>query len=484
MMTLRELLDDGNAPAVALAGLSADSRRVRPGEAFVACRGAAFDGHDFAAEAVAAGAEAVLSERPVAVAVPNLVLPDLARRVGQLASRLYGDPSARLAVVGVTGTNGKTTVAHTVASVAGGAYVGTLGCGRPPQLTASALTTPDAIALQRQLRQFADDGASLAAIEASSHALHQGRVDAVRFAVAVFTNLARDHLDYHGTIARYGAAKRRLFERPLGTAVINVDDAFGRSLAQGLKPDVRQITYGHRGAVRWTDVAFGRSGLEGTWHTPWGRARFALPTAIGEFSLYNAAASLAVCCAQAMPLDAVVAAMRALPGIAGRMQRVWEEPAVIVDFAHTPDALRTSLAALRQHAAGGRIVVLFGCGGDRDRGKRPQMAAAAQAGADAVVITSDNPRCEPPERILDDIMAGFAQPGSVRRIADRKEAIAAAIALAGAGDCVLLAGKGHETVQIVGDKRLPFSDAAVARALLAGSAAAAPASQTRTGRCS
>ena len=485
MKNLRQLLADGNVPAVALGGLCADSRRIQPGEAFVACRGTALDGHDFAADAVAAGAVAVLSERPVAVAVPNVVLSDLASRVGSLASRVYGDPSARLAVVGVTGTNGKTTVAHTAASVAGGGYVGTLGFGRPPELAASALTTPDAITLQRQLRGFADDGAPLAAIEASSHALHQGRVDAVRFAVGVFTNLSRDHLDYHGTVASYGAAKRRLFQRPLRTAVINVDDAFGRSLAQGVASEVEKITYGHRGAVRWTDVAFDRAGIEGTWHTPWGRARFALPAAVGEFSLYNAAAALAVCCTEAMPLADVVAAMRALPSIAGRMQRVWDAPAVIVDFAHTPDALRTSLAALRRHVGGGRVVVLFGCGGERDRGKRPQMAAAAQAGADVVVVTSDNPRCEPPERILDDIMAGFARPGSVRRIADRREAIAAALDLAGAGDSVLLAGKGHETVQIVGEERRPFNDAAVVRELLAGSEAGAPPAKQpgRAGAC-
>ena len=468
MTTLRQLLDDESAPNVALGGLCADSRRIAPGEAFVACRGAAFDGHEFAADAVAAGAVAVLSERPVAVAVPNVVLPDLAARVGCLARRMYRDPSAELDVVGVTGTNGKTTVAHTIASVAGGGYIGTIGAGRPPELASSALTTPDAITLQRQLRAFADDGAKLAAIEASSHALHQGRVAAVRFATGVFTNLSRDHLDYHGTVANYGAAKRRLFQGPLRTAVINIDDAFGRSLARGLEADARQITYGHRGAVRWTEVTFGRGGIEGTWHTPWGAAPFALPAAVGEFSLYNAAAALAACCAEAMPLADVVALMRELPGIAGRMQRVWDEPTVIVDYAHTPDALRTSLAALRRHAGAGRVVVLFGCGGDRDRGKRPQMAAAAQAGADAVVVTSDNPRTEPPERILDDIMAGFPRPDSVQRIADRKEAIAAAIALADPGDSVLLAGKGHETVQVVGDERLPFDDAAVARELLAG----------------
>ena len=468
MMTLQTLLDDGNAPPVELGGLCGDSRQVSAGDAFVALRGGSFDGHCFAADAVAAGAVAVLSQRPVTVAVPNVVLPDLAERLPSLASRAYSDPSATLPVVGVTGTNGKTTVAHTIASVAGGGYVGTLGWGLPPKLAASSLTTPDAISLQRQLRTLADDGAALVAVEASSHALHQGRVDSVKFAVGVFTNLTRDHLDYHGSMACYGAAKRRLFERPLQAAVINADDAFGQSLLQRLPPGLQAVTYGQQGTVCWEEVEFLHTGLTGTWRTPWGRARFALP-AFGEWSLYNAAASLAACCALEIPLTAVVEAMRTLPGLPGRMERVCEQPAVIVDYAHTPDALRGALAAVRAHAGDGRVVVLFGCGGDRDRGKRAQMAAAAEAGADAVVVTSDNPRHEPPAAILQDVMAGFARPDAVRCIADRGDAIAAAIASADAGDSVLLAGKGHETVQIVGDERLPFNDAAVAREVVAGS---------------
>ena len=469
MMTLQTLLDDGNAPPVELRGLCGDSRQVRAGDVFVALRGGSFDGHGFAADAVAAGAVAVLSQQPVEVPVPNVVVPDLVQRLPSLASRAFGDPSAALPVVGVTGTNGKTTVAHTVASMAGGGYVGTLGWGLPPKLTPSSLTTPDAISLQRQLRALADDGAALAAVEASSHALHQGRVDGVKFAVGVFTNLTRDHLDYHGSMACYGAAKRRLFERPLQAAVINADDAFGQSLLQRLPPGLQAVTYGQQGKVHWEEAKFLRTGLEGTWRTPWGRARFALPAAFGEWSLYNAAAALAACCALDQPLAAVVEAMCALPSLPGRMERVCEQPAVIVDYAHTPDALRGALAAVRAHAGDGRVVVLFGCGGDRDRGKRPQMAAAAETGADAVVVTSDNPRHEPPAAILQDVMAGFARPGAVRCIADRGDAIAAAIASADAGDSVLLAGKGHETVQIVGDERLPFNDAAVAREVVAGS---------------
>lgn len=463
MMTLQALLDDGNVPPVPVGGMCADSRQVRPGDAFVACRGDAFDGHDFAAAAVAAGAAAVLSQRPVEVAAPNVVVANLPARVPGLASRAYGNPSAALDVAGVTGTNGKTTVAHTVASVTRGGYIGTLGWGCPPRLCPSSLTTPDAVAVQARLRRLAEQGASTVALEASSHALHQGRVDAVRFRVAAFTNLSRDHLDYHGSLARYGAVKRRLFERPLDAAVVNADDAFGQSIGHAAKGRTRVIAYGRNAEVRWSAVAYRRSGLEGAWHTPWGQCRFALPVAFGEFSLYNAAAALAVCCVLEVPLADAVDAMRTLPGLPGRMQRVWERPTVVVDYAHTPEALRAALAAVRAHAGGGRVVVLFGCGGDRDRGKRPQMAAVAEAGADAVVATSDNPRHEPAEAILDDVAAGFARPNAVRRIPDRRAAIAAAIGMADVGDSVLLAGKGHETVQIVGDQRRPFDDAAVAR---------------------
>ena len=483
-MTLRTLLDDGNVPPVPVGGLCADSRQVRPGDAFVACRGGAFDGHDFAAAAVAAGAAAVLSERAVNVAAPNVVVAGLKARVPGLASRAYGEPSAALDVAGVTGTNGKTTVAHAIASVTGGGYIGTLGWGRPPQLRQTSLTTPDAITLQARLRHLADGGARTAALEASSHALHQGRVDAVRFAVGVFTNLSRDHLDYHGSLARYGVAKKRLFERPLEAAVVNVDDVFGRSIAQDAKRSTRVVAYGRDAEVRWSQVALRRSGLEGAWRTPWGRRRFALPAALGEFSLYNAAAALAACCLLGVPLAEAVDAMRWLPSPPGRMQRVCERPTVIVDYAHTPEALRTVLAAVRDHAGGGRVIVLFGCGGDRDRGKRPQMAAVAEAGADAVVATSDNPRHEAAEAILDDVAAGFARPNAVRRIADRREAIAAAIAMADVGDSVLLAGKGHETVQIVGDERRPFDDAVEARNAIAASPrrlGSVPAAERRKG---
>ena len=468
-MTLRELLRDAAAPPTPLAGLTCDSRRVRSGDLFIAHRGRAFDGHDFAADAVASGAAAVVSERAVAVAVPNVVVADAGRRLGEFGRRFYGAPSAELEVVGVTGTNGKTTVAHHVAGLARrGAYMGTLGWGVPPRLCRSALTTADPIATQARLRALKERGAQTVALEASSHALHQGRVDEVDFAVGVFTNLSRDHLDYHGTMRDYAKAKRRLFERPLRFAVVNVDDAVGKAIAAAPPAGAELVPVGRRAPLRWRNVQFAADGIRGTWDTPWGVADFALPGHFGEFSVRNAACALAAVCALGQPLTGVVAGMARLPPVRGRMQPLGAAPAVLVDYAHTPDALRSALAAARSHLpASGRLLVVFGCGGERDRGKRAQMARRAEQGADVVVVTSDNPRGEDPQRILDDAMGGFADPNAVLRIVDRRDAIAAALDRAGKDDTVLIAGKGHETHQEVGGEKIPFDDAAVVRQLRA-----------------
>ena len=468
-MTLRELLRDGAAPAVPLRGLASDSRQVRPGDLFIACRGAAFDGHDFAAAAAAGGAAAVVSQRPVDVRVPNVVVSDAGKRLGEFGRRFYRAPSAELAVVGVTGTNGKTTVAHHISALTPGAgYMGTLGWGVPPRLCRAELTTFDPISTQARLRSLKDGGAQTVALEASSHALHQGRVDAVDFAVGVFTNLSRDHLDYHGTMRAYADAKRRLFERPLRFAVVHVDDSLGSAIASELRPGVDLVSVGREAAVGWRDVRFASDGIHGAWRTPWGAADFHLPAHFGEFSVCNAACALAAVCALGTPLAEVVAGMERLPPVPGRMQRISAAPTAIVDYAHTPDGLRSALAAARAHLpAHGRLLVVFGCGGDRDRGKRAQMARQAEQGSDWVVATSDNPRNEDPERILDDVMRGFAAPGEVLRIADRRAAIAAALERAGERDAVLIAGKGHETHQEIGGRKLPFDDAAVVRELLA-----------------
>ena len=467
-MTLRQLLRDDAAPAVTLSGLTSDSRQVRAGDLFIARQGAAFDGHDFANAAVAAGAVAVVSERPVEVAVPNVVVANAGARLGAFGRRFHANPSAALRVVGVTGTNGKTSVAHHVAGLAArGAYIGTLGWGVPPRLCPSALTTADPITLQARLRRLADSGAGVVGLEASSHALHQGRVEAVDFAAGVFTNLSRDHLDYHGSMRAYADAKRRLFERPLDVAVVNVDDAFGAELAQSLDGGVQVLPFGREAAVRWQDVGHTADGIRGRWHTPWGASDFTLPAQIGAFAVCNAAAALAAVCALGAPLAQVVERMARLPPVPGRMQRVSAAPTTVIDYAHTPDALRSALAAIRAHVpAGGQLVLVFGCGGERDRGKRALMAREAEQGADLVVATSDNPRAEDPEHILDDVMAGFDAPRRVTRIPGRRDAIAAALTEAGERDIVLIAGKGHETTQEIGGEKLPFDDAAVVRQLL------------------
>ena len=468
-MNLRWLLDDPNAPSLTVSGVTSDSRQVKPGDAFVACRGALFDGHDFVAEAIAAGAVVVLCERAIDAPIPSVVLPDVGKRMGQLGRRFHAAPSRELAVVGVTGTNGKTTVAYNVARIADAAgYIGTLGWGQPPALSASDLTTAAPLALQAQLRALKDRGACVVALEASSHALDQGRVDEVDFAVGVFTNLSRDHLDYHGSLKRYAAAKRKLFERNLRVAVVNIDDAVGADIAKQLPSTVERIEIGRNATVGWSNARYGKEGIRGFWHTPWGDGEFALPHCFGEFSIYNAAATLAVCCALGKPFDEAVAVMAKLSGVPGRMQKVAQNPTVLVDYAHTPDGLRAMLAATRSHlCADSRVVVVFGCGGDRDRGKRAQMGCAAEAGADVAVVTSDNPRSEDPQRIVDEVVAGFERPEAALCIVDRRQAISAALQCARAEDIVVVAGKGHEDYQQVGDRRLPFSDADVVRELTA-----------------
>ena len=481
-MDLCSLLDDSDAPALRITGVVGDSRLVEPGNLFAARRGLAFDGHDFVADAVAAGAVAVVSQRPVETNVTNIVLPELDTRLGELGARFHGTPSRELDIVGITGTNGKTTVAYHIAGIAavsgedaGTGYVGTLGWGMLAALHPSALTTADPLVMHGRLRELADEGVRRVAVEMSSHALDQGRVDNVDVDVGVFTNLTRDHLDYHGTMERYAGAKRRLFERPLRSAVVNVDDPTGRAIAEHVGGRMETFAIGQAGTVRWTELSFRDDGVGGVWITPWGRRRFSLP-AYGEFSVYNAACAMAACCALGDSFGDVVDAMSKLPGVPGRMQAVAASPTVFVDFAHTPDGLAEVLAAIRSHFDD-RVITVFGCGGDRDRGKRALMAQAVEAGSDIVVATSDNPRMEDPERILDDIMAGFAQPQSVLRVTDRRQAIATALGEAGSGDVVLIAGKGHEDYQDVAGRRFAWSDAGVVGELLGATTRSGP------GRC-
>ncbi len=488
--TLAQLLEgfEVAAPEVAVTDLSQDSRTVARGGAFIACRGRTSHGLAHLAGALERGAAAVLWEPDAEVAPPvvpagvaAVAVPNLGRRVGEIADRFFRQPSADLRVAGVTGTNGKTTCAYLLAQASDllgrrGAYLGTLGFGRARALADPGLTTPDAVSVHRRLAQARDGGAATLAMEVSSHALDQGRVGAVRFDTAVFTNLTRDHLDYHGTLEAYAAAKARLFHSPdLRCAVVNVRDPYGRELAPRLDPAIEKVLFttaseiwAERGDgwIRVSEMRAGPAGLTLQVETRWGagtlRSRL-----VGEFNAENLLAVLGVLLGWNVPLQTALAALAACDPPPGRMETFGGGPLplAIVDYAHSPDALAKVLEAARAHTRG-RLFCVFGCGGDRDPGKRPVMGAIAEASADVVIVTDDNPRTEPSAAILEQIVAGMTYRENVQVIADRGEAIAHAIAEADPGDVVVIAGKGHEDYQIVGRDVLPFDDrAAVRRAL-------------------
>jgi UDP-N-acetylmuramyl-tripeptide synthetase len=458
-------------------GLAIDSRQVRRGDLFLALPGATSDGRQYIDAAVAAGAAAIVYEnadsyRPGATAIPALGVPNLRAALGTIASRFYDAPSRKLIVIGVTGTNGKTTCTQLLAQALDRAprrcaVIGTLGAGFPGALNQSLHTTPDAITLQRLLREFLGAGAAYASMEVSSHALDQGRVNDTAFQLAVFTNLTRDHLDYHGDMHAYGAAKAGLFNWPgLRHAVINDDDAFGRALLKKLNGCIPTLSYGlDAGDVTARKLAATPGGLALRVATPQGEAEFEAPL-FGRFNAYNLLAVLATLLLLEVPLADAVERLRHVRPVAGRAERFGGShgrPLVIVDYAHTPDALEKILGSLREHTRG-RLVCVFGCGGDRDRGKRPLMGAIAERLADAVILTDDNPRTEAPQQIIDDIRGGMQR--DVRVVRERAQAIAAALAAAGADDIVLVAGKGHEDYQQIGATRLPYSDRAQVRQLL------------------
>ncbi len=471
------------APPLPVAGLTLDSRAAGQGDAFIALKGGSRHGLDHAPQAIAQGARAVLwdpaeGRAPAATGgVAYVAVRDLRDRLGGIADRYYGSPSSRLAVAGVTGTNGKTTCAWLLASAVKhlgrrGAYLGTLGAGFPPEVAGAALTTPDVITLHRQLRALADAKASHVAMEVSSHALDQGRVDGVRMRVAAFCNLSRDHLDYHGTMERYAQAKERLFRLPgLEHAVINVGDPVGARFAASLAGGVAltSVAVGGRApaASRFihaarTHLAQGGLELEIDGHFGQRRLRSRL---VGSFNAENLAVTLGMLLGWGFDVDEAIAALGNCTAPPGRMEsyRLANGALAVVDYAHTPDALTQALTALRAHARG-RILVVFGCGGDRDPGKRALMGEAAERLADRVIVTDDNPRGENAAAIRRAILA--ACPGATE-IADRRQAIRDAVARLGAGDVLVLAGKGHERVQIVGTESHPFDDALEARAALA-----------------
>lgn len=489
-MALQDLLegltDELTATEVTISGLSLDSRSVVPGDLFIALRGYRRDGREFIDEAVARGAQAILvesdSSRPMDETETLLIsIRDLRAKTGHIASRFYGHPSRDMQVIGITGTNGKTSVCHFISQVLNDVEpgstgcIGTLGYGIYPDLNAAVHTTPDAVMLHSLLADFRHNGVRRTVMEVSSHALEQGRVNGIEFDIAVFTNISHEHMDYHGDMQSYAAAKERLFYcEGLKQAVINVDDDFGKRLFEELSDRVPVLGYaleketgtGTPANVVASIIKHDAEGLTLNVHTPWGEGAFRSGL-IGDFNVSNLLAALATLCLTGSNLDTVLQRLAQVQAVPGRMEVFGNNtsPQIIVDYAHTPDALEQTLAQLRKLCRG-KLVCVFGCGGDRDTAKRPLMGRVAEQYADRIIITSDNPRGEMPEKIIDEIAAGMA--GRVETIinVDRTAAIQYAIESSSPRDLVLIAGKGHETWQEVNGKRYPFSDRQLVRNLL------------------
>jgi UDP-N-acetylmuramoyl-L-alanyl-D-glutamate--2,6-diaminopimelate ligase len=472
---LRELMGNG-PPEVEITALAYSSRSVVPGALFFCVPGFTADGHDFAPDAVERGAAALVCQRPLGLGVPELIVDDVRAAMGPAAARFYGDPTAELRVVGITGTNGKTTTAFLVRHVleAAGVRCGLLGTVKRVVGGVEEdveRTTPEAIDLQATFRRMLDSGDRACAMEVSSHALELGRAVGIRFAVRVFTNLTQDHLDFHRTMDAYFAAKRRLFEEP-GAAVVNVDDPYGRRIAAGAESTTFAI---ERGAdYRARDVRFDLTGSSFTCDTPDGPLELECPLP-GLFNVQNALAAVAATRALGVEPATIREALAGFGRVPGRFEPVDEgqQFGVLVDYAHTPDSLENVLRAARE-LTGGRLHVVFGAGGDRDRGKRRLMGEAARRLADRVIVTSDNPRNEDPQAIVEQVAEGAGADAELE--VDRRTAIALAIDTAEPGDVVVIAGKGHEQGQeFERGRKEPFDDVTVAReALRARSKAAAP----------
>ena len=485
--TFRVKVDAKAADGATVTGLSYDSRQVKPGHIFFALRGVHSDGASFAPQAIAKGAIAVVAEStaPAGTSVPWIQVSSDRGALAALAAAYYRHPSEELLLVGITGTNGKTTTSYILASIFEAAGVkcgriGTVGYRIGSREIDAARTTPEAPDLQQMLRDMVDQRCGACAMEVSSHALSMHRVDDLRFAAGVFTNLTRDHLDFHGDMEAYFTAKRRLFELlPEGAVgVINVDDRRGADMVAATR---RPVTYAIDGQadVRPGPLSFSLDGLTFDVRTPRGtlhvRSRL-----VGRPNAYNILAAAATAMALDLPFSAIEAGVSALEHVPGRFEVVSsssDDVRVIVDYAHTDDALKNLLETARPLATG-RVVTVFGCGGDRDRTKRPLMGAVAARLSDLVIVTSDNPRSEDPERIIEEIRRGIVVPADRMpargqsgtpslAIADRRAAIERAIRDARPGDLVLIAGKGHEKYQVIGDRTLPFDDVEVARAALA-----------------
>ncbi|GJH06232.1 UDP-N-acetylmuramoyl-L-alanyl-D-glutamate--2,6-diaminopimelate ligase [Paraburkholderia terrae] len=476
------------------AHLHADTRKIAAGDVFLAYAVDGADNRPFIANAIERGAAAVLVQSDGFTGdidpVTMFPVPGLNELAGTIASAWYGDPSDAMRVIGVTGTNGKTSCTNWISAALTAlgqpcAIIGTLGSGMPGHLVHTGFTTPDAPQLQRSLAQLRTAGAKAVAMEVSSHALHQGRVNGTAFSVGVFTNLTQDHLDYHGTFEAYEAAKARLFAWPeLKAAVINADDEAGRRMIASTKGRAKTIAYGLQShADVQADASIVASNVRATatgtaFHiaSDWGNTDIEVHT-LGTFNVSNLLGVLGALLASDVPFDAAVAQIAKLESVNGRMERLGgrlqnDEPLVVIDYAHTPDALEKTLTALRPiaDARGGKLICMFGCGGDRDATKRPLMGEIAERCADGVVVTSDNPRSEDPLKIIDQIAAGMKDASKARRIEDRASAILQAVRCAAREDVIVLAGKGHESTQEIMGKKRAFSDQDHARLALAARA--------------
>ena len=467
-----------------ISGLALDSRAIKQNNLFLAIKGGQEDGCKYIQDAISRGATAVLVDRDGVfngqINVPLIPVPDLKHKLGEIAARFHDYPAKHLRMIGITGTSGKTSCSHFMAQSLQSlnipcGIIGTLGSGFYDAVGPALLTTPDAVTLQSTLHDFVTKGAKAIAMEVSSHSIDQGRINAIPYEIGIFTNLSQDHLDYHNTMEAYAAVKRRfLADMPVKHLIINADDAHGRQWINELSPHKSVIAYGLSKPSLLRDVPLVYAdhmestpdGSKAIIKSPWGDAEIVIPL-VGQFNLSNAIAILTALCVYGVSFQDAVKCLSRLKTVPGRMQTLTREgqPLVVIDYAHKPDALEKVLQALRHHTQG-KLWCVFGCGGERDRGKRPLMASIAERLADHVIVTNDNPRHEKPEAILADIMQGFSNPKKVSVELNRSKAILNSIQLAQSGDCILIAGKGAELYQQIGDEKIPFDDLNKAREYL------------------
>ena len=484
-MSLAELLtgyvSDSGFEDIMINGLNLDSRKIGRGDMFIAIAGETVNGMTFINAAIENNAAAVVwdaSTEADAIQVnwrktgsgqdvPVIAIPDLKQNAGMLADRFYGKPSETISVCGITGTNGKTSCSHFIAQVMSSdapcGLMGTLGSGIYPDLKETGYTTPDAISCHQWLADIRSHNAKYAVMEVSSHALIQGRVNGIRFENALFTNLSHEHLDFHGDMDSYSMAKAKLFHFPgLRNAIINIDDEAGRKISDTLPATVHCVRYGmnnkFKADVSGSDLKLSQDGLSMYVRTPWGEGRLT-SSLIGRFNASNLLAVLSASLLQGIEFDVALERLKHIESVPGRMQRLGGDnmPLIVVDYAHTPDALEQALSSLREHTEG-NLWCVFGCGGDRDKRKRSQMGSIAENRADYIVLTNDNPRSEDPASIIEDIRKGISDSAQLKVESDRHNAIHYAIQQAHAGDVILIAGKGHENYQLIGNTKYPFND--------------------------